>query len=133
MIPYGRQFISDEDIDAVVQVLKSDFLTQGPVVPKFEDSIKKYCNVDYAFALNSATSALHIACLALEVKKGDYVWTSANSFVASANCAIYCGANIDFVDIDKVTNNISIQLWNTKHRASNWRSKREKRLMNTYI
>ena len=109
MIPYGRQFISDDDIEAVVKVLKSDFLTQGPVVPKFEDSIKNYCNVDYAFALNSATSALHIACLALGVKKGDYVWTSANSFVASANCAIYCGASVDFVDIDKVTNNISIQ------------------------
>ncbi len=123
MIPYGRQFISEDDIDAVVKVLKSDFLTQGPVVPKFEDSIKNYCNVDYAFALNSATSALHIACLALGVEKGDYVWTSANSFVASANCAIYCGASIDFVDIDKVTNNISIQALEKKLKVAKLENK----------
>jgi UDP-4-amino-4,6-dideoxy-N-acetyl-beta-L-altrosamine transaminase len=108
MIPYGKQDITQDDIDSVVKVLKSDFLTQGPVVPVFEDMIKNYCNVKYAFALNSATSALHIACLALGIQKGDIVWTSANTFVASANCALYCGASIDFIDINPETNNISL-------------------------
>lgn len=107
MIPYGRQTISDEDIAAVVAVLKSDFLTQGPAVPQFEQSIANYCGAKYAVAVNSATSALHIACLALGVKKGDYVWTTPNTFVASANCARYCGAKIDFVDIDPLTFNLS--------------------------
>ena len=95
-IPYGRQDISEDDITEVIKVLKSDFLTQGPQVPIFEDNISKYVGSDFAFAVNSATSALHIACLALEVGKGDLVWTSPNTFVASANCALYCGANIDF-------------------------------------
>ena len=108
-IPYGRQNITDEDIDAVVNVLKSDYLTQGPKVPGFEDAIKEHCNVGYAFAMNSATSALHVACLALDVGKGDIVWTTPITFVASANCALYCGATVDFVDIDQRTYNLSIQ------------------------
>ncbi|MEY4861419.1 MAG: hypothetical protein RL059_1118 [Bacteroidota bacterium] len=108
MIPYGRQDISQADILAVVDVLKSDFLTQGPVVPAFEKAISEYCNSNYAFAVNSATSALHIACLALGVSKGDLVWTSPITFVASANCALYCDADIDFVDIDAATYNMSV-------------------------
>jgi len=106
-IPYGRQTISSADIQAVVDVLKSDFLTQGPVVPKFEEMVANYCDVSHAVAVNSATSALHIACLALGVGPGDLVWTSPITFVASANCARYCGADIDFVDIDPLTFNMS--------------------------
>lgn len=108
MIPYGRQSISNADIQAVIDVLKSDFLTQGPAVPAFENAIQDYCGVDYAVAVNSATSALHIACLALGVGEGDIVWTSPITFVASANCALYCGAKIDFVDIDPQTYNLSV-------------------------
>ncbi len=108
-IPYGRQNITEEDIEAVVNVLKSDYLTQGPKVPEFENAIKEYCNVEYALAMNSATSALHVACLALDVGKGDIVWTTPITFVASANCALYCGATVDFVDIDPRTYNLSIQ------------------------
>ena len=108
MIPYGRQDISEEDIEAVVDVLKSDFLTQGPTVPAFEKSVADYCQAKYAVAVNSATSALHIACLSLGVGKGDIVWTSPITFVASANCALYCGADVDFVDIDAKTYKISI-------------------------
>jgi len=107
MIPYGRQDISEADIQAVVDVLRSDFLTQGPVVPAFEKSIAQYCGDGYAVAVNSATSALHIACLALGVGNGDVVWTSPITFVASANCALYCGADVDFVDIDPRTYNLS--------------------------
>jgi len=107
MIPYGKQDISDDDIAAVVAVLKSDFLTQGPQVPKFEEALKNYVGAKHAVAVNSATSALHIACLALGVDAGDEVWTSPNSFVASANCARMCGAKVDFVDIDANTYNIS--------------------------
>tara|TARA_B100000035_G_scaffold94563_2_gene80081 strand:+ start:205 stop:1383 length:1179 start_codon:yes stop_codon:yes gene_type:complete len=106
MIPYGRQNITKEDIQAVVDVLKSDFLTQGPLVPQFEQSVAKYTGAKFGVAVNSATSALHIACLALGVKKGDLVWTSPITFVASANCALYCGASVDFVDIDKKTFNM---------------------------
>lgn len=106
MIPYGRQDITTADIDAVVAVLQSDFLTQGPVVPRFERRLADYCGASHAVAVNSGTSALHIACLALGVGKGDLVWTSAITFVASANCALYCGASIDFVDIDPRTYNI---------------------------
>jgi len=109
MIPYGRQDISEEDIQAVVQVLKSDFLTQGPMVPAFEKAVTDYCGAKHAFAVNSATSALHIACLALEVGPGDFVWTSPITFVASANCALYCGAMVDFVDIDPRTYNMSVE------------------------
>lgn len=108
MIPYGRQNISQDDIDAVVEVLKSDFITQGPVVPEFEKVVANYCGAKYAVAVNSATSALHIACLALGVGPGDLVWTSPVTFVASANCARYCGADVDFVDIDPRTYNMSI-------------------------
>lgn len=108
MIPYGKQNISKEDIEAVIEVLKSDFLTQGPAVPLFESKVREIINVKYAVAVNSATSALHLACLALGVKEGDLVWTSPISFVASANCARYCGAEIDFVDIDKQTYNMEI-------------------------
>jgi UDP-4-amino-4,6-dideoxy-N-acetyl-beta-L-altrosamine transaminase len=100
MIPYGRQEITQEDIDAVVAVLRSDFLTQGPLVPRFEDKLAAYCGATHAVAVNSATSALHIACLALSLGKGDWLWTTPNTFVASANCALYCGAQVDFVDID---------------------------------
>ncbi|GAB0109630.1 UDP-4-amino-4,6-dideoxy-N-acetyl-beta-L-altrosamine transaminase [Pseudoalteromonas distincta] len=108
MIPYGKQSISQADIDAVVGVLESDWLTQGPKVPMFESTVTNYCNVDFACATNSATSALHIACLALDVGKNDIVWTSPISFVASANCALYCGAKIDFVDIDLASGNMSV-------------------------
>lgn len=109
MVPYGRQSISQQDIDAVIDVLKSDFLTQGPQVPAFEHSIAEYCGAKHAFAVNSATSALHIACLALGLGKGDVLWTSPITFVASANCALYCGADVDFVDIDERTYNMSVQ------------------------
>lgn len=108
-IPYSRQDINQEDIDAVIAVLRSEFLTQGPLVPAFEDAITKFCNASYAIAVNSATSALHIACLALDVGKGDIVWTTSITFVASANCALYCGAEVDFVDIDPLTYNISVK------------------------
>ena len=109
MIPYGKQNLSDDDIAAVVEVLKSDFLTQGPKVPEFEQAIAQYCGAKFATATNSATSALHIACLALDVGKSDLVWTSPISFVASSNCALYCGATVDFVDIDIHNGNISVQ------------------------
>ncbi len=108
MIPYGKQDINQTDIDAVINVLQSDWLTQGPQVPLFEQALAQACQVDYAIAVNSATSALHIALLALEVGKGDIVWTSPVTFVASANCALYCGAAIDFVDIDLSSGNMSI-------------------------
>lgn len=109
MIPYGRQSISQDDIQAVVDVMQSDFLTQGPLVPQFEAAVAAYCGIEHAVAVNSATSALHIACLALGVGPGDVVWTSPNTFVASANCALYCGASVDFVDIDPVTYNMCVQ------------------------
>lgn len=108
-IPYGRQNISEEDIKAVVEVLKSDFLTQGPVVPEFEKIVSKYCGAAYGIAVNSATSALHTACLALGVGPGDLVWTTPITFVASANCVRYCGADVDFVDIDPRTYNLSVE------------------------
>lgn len=105
-IPYGRQDITDSDIHEVVAVLKSDFLTQGPVVPRFENKVAEYCGAKYALAVNSATSGLHIACLALGLQKGDRLWTTPITFVASANCGLYCGAEIDFVDIDPQTYNL---------------------------
>jgi UDP-4-amino-4,6-dideoxy-N-acetyl-beta-L-altrosamine transaminase len=108
MIPYGRQDISEADIQAVLEVLRSDFLTQGPAVPAFEKAVAGYCRAQHAVAVNSATSALHIACLALGVGHGDWVWTSPITFVASANCARYCGADVDFVDIDPRTYNMSV-------------------------
>ncbi len=106
MIPYGRQDINQDDIDSVVAVLRSDFVTQGPVVPAFEKSVTDYCGAHYAVAANSATSVLHIACLALGVGKGDLVWTTPITFVASANCALYCGASVDFLDINPRTYNL---------------------------
>ena len=108
-IPYGRQDIDSEDIQAVINVLKSDFLTQGPVINSFEAAVSSYVGAQYAVACNSATSALHLACLALGVGHGDSVWTSAITFVASANCALYCGAKVDFVDIDLATYNMSME------------------------
>lgn len=109
MIPYGRQDITEEDIQAVVDVLRSDFLTQGPAIPAFELIVKEYCGAKHAVAVNSATSALHIACLALGLGPGDWLWTSPITFVASANCALYCGARVDFVDIDPLTYNLSVE------------------------
>ena len=106
MIPYGRQLINQSDIDAVVEVLNSDFLTQGPKVPLFENLITTYVGAKYGVATNSATSALHIACLALGLGADDWLWTSPITFVSSANVALYCGANVDFVDIDPLTNNL---------------------------
>lgn len=106
MIPYGKQDISQADIDAVVEVLKSDFLTQGPKVPLFESTVSAYCGVQHVVALNNATSALHVSCLALGLGKGDWLWTTPITFVASANCGLYCGAQVDFVDIDPFTYNL---------------------------
>jgi UDP-4-amino-4,6-dideoxy-N-acetyl-beta-L-altrosamine transaminase len=118
MIPYGRQDISEADIQAVVDVLRSDWLTQGPAVPRFERCVAEYTGARHAVAANSATGALHIACLALGVGPGDCVWTSPNTFVASANCALYCGANVDFVDIDARTYNMSVQCLADKLQAA---------------
>lgn len=106
-IPYGRQDITSADIDAVVTTLKSDYLTQGPRVPEFEEAVAAHVGAAHAVAVNSATSALHIACLALGLGPGDWMWTSPITFVASANCALYCGARVDFVDIDPRTYNLS--------------------------
>jgi UDP-4-amino-4,6-dideoxy-N-acetyl-beta-L-altrosamine transaminase len=108
MIPYGRQTISENDIDAVVKVLRSDFLTQGPKVPEFESALCGITGARHAIAMNSATSALHAACLALGVGPNDRLWTSPNTFVASANCGVYCGAAVDFIDIDPETFNLSV-------------------------
>lgn len=105
-IPYGRHTVSEADIQAVVDVLRSDFLTQGPAVPAFEEAVASYCHAQYGVAVNSATSALHIACLALGLGPGDWLWTSPITFVASANCGLYCGAQVDFVDIDPRTFNL---------------------------
>jgi len=118
-IPYGKHDISRDDINAVVEVLKSDFLTQGPAIKAFEDSIVKYTGAKYAVAVNSNTSGLHIACIVLGLSGGDLLWTSPNTFVASANCGRFCGADVDFVDIDLQTFNISItalkeKLYNAK-------------------
>lgn len=106
MIPYGKQLISRSDIDSVLEVLESDFLTQGECVPRFEKRVSEYCDAGFGVAVNSATSALHVACMALGLRQGDYLWTSPNTFVASANAALYCGAEVDFVDIDPRTYNL---------------------------
>lgn len=108
-IPYGRQDVTDDDTDAVLEVLRSDWLTQGPRVPAFETAIASYCGVAHAVAVNSATSALHIACAALGLGPGDRLWTSPNTFLASATCALYCGAAVDFVDIDPRSRNMSVE------------------------
>jgi len=107
MIPYGKQDITQEDVDAVLAALTSSNLTQGPQIPLFEAAVMAVCDAKYAVAVNNATSALHIACLALGLGPGDWLWTTPNTFVASANCALYCGAHVDFVDIDPHTWNMS--------------------------
>lgn len=109
VIKYGRQFIDSDDIESVINILKSDWLTQGPAVPKFEDSIARKVGAKFGVATNSATSALHIAYLSLGLKAGDILWSCPNSFVATTNAAIFCGAEIDFVDIDPDTFNIDIE------------------------
>ena len=114
MIPFSKQFISQEDIDCVVKVLKSDFLTQGPNTIKFEKKISQYTNSKYAVSSNSGSSSLHLACLAIGLNKNEIVWTVPNTFAASANCALNCGAKIDFVDIDSQTWNIDIKLLKKK-------------------
>lgn len=108
-IPYGRQNINKQDIDAVLAVLRSDWLTQGPTIERFEQSVAEYCGVKYAVAVSNATAALHIACLAAGLGAGDILWTSPNTFVASANCGLYCGAEVNFVDIDQHSYNLSIE------------------------
>ena len=113
-IPYGRQDIQSDDIEAVVSVLRSDWLTQGPAVGGFEEALTNLCGAKHAVAMNSATSALHLACVALGLGPGDRLWTSPNTFVASANCALYCGAQIDFVDIDLRTGNMSADALSAK-------------------
>jgi UDP-4-amino-4,6-dideoxy-N-acetyl-beta-L-altrosamine transaminase len=117
-IPYGRQLVDKDDIDAVVSVLKSSFLTQGPMVPKFENAVSNHVAAKYSVAVNSATSALHIACLALNLGPGDWLWTSPNTFVASANCALYCGAKVDFVDIDNRTYNMCTEALEKKLKSA---------------
>lgn len=108
-IPYGRQDISQEDIDAVIEVLRSDWITQGPAIERFEQAVANYCGAKYAVAVSSATAALHIACIAANLGQGDILWTSPNSFVASANCGLYCNAKVDFIDIDPNTYNLSVE------------------------
>jgi UDP-4-amino-4,6-dideoxy-N-acetyl-beta-L-altrosamine transaminase len=119
MIPYGRQDISAEDIDAVTEVLRSDWLTQGQAGPRFEQAMAAYCGSRNAIAVSNATAALHIACLAFDLGPGDYLWTTPNTFVASANCALYCGASVDFVDIDPRTYNMSVPALTEKLEAAN--------------
>lgn len=118
MIPYGRQEVTQADIDAVTSVLSSDFLTQGPQVPRFEAAVGSYCGASHALAVNSATSALHISCLALGLGAGDWLWTSPITFVASANCAKYCGAQVDFVDIDPKSFNMCVNALRVKLAAA---------------
>lgn len=108
MIPYGLHSVTQSDIKAVVEVLESEFLTQGPVVPKFEQAVAEKCGAGFGVAVNSGTSALHVACRALGLKSGDTLWTVPNTFVASANCGLYCGSNVDFIDIDPESWNMSV-------------------------
>ena len=124
MIPYARQDINADDIEAVTEILRGDWITQGPVVPAFEEAVAGNCAARFGVAVNSATSALHIACLALDVGPGDVVWTSPNTFVASANCALYCGAEVDFVDIDPDTLCLSPEA--LRHKLELVRSKGER-------
>lgn len=118
MIPYGRQSIDEADIDAVIQVLKSDWLTQGPTVERFEAALASRCQAGFAVAVSNATAALHIACVAADLGPGDLLWTTPNTFVASANCARYCGADVDFVDIDPLTWNLDAKALHTKLEAA---------------
>ena len=133
MIPYGRQDISQADIDAVVAVLQSDFLTQGPQVPLFEQTVAKHVGAEHALAVNSATSALHIACLALGLGQGDWLWTTPVTFVASANCGLYCGAQVDFVDIDPRTYNLCPQALEAKLVAAEKEGKLPKVLVAVHL
>ncbi len=114
MIPYGKQSLSEDDIQAVVDVLRSDFITQGPQVPAFEKALSGYCGAQHGVAVNSATSALHIACRALGLGQNDWLWTTPISFVASANCGLYCGSQVDFIDIDPQTYNLCPKKLETK-------------------
>lgn len=118
MIPYGHQDISDDDIEAVTRVLRSDWLTQGPAIEQFEQAVARHCGVKHAVAVSNATAALHIACLAAGLGEGDQLWTSPNTFVASANCGLYCGATVDFVDIDPRTYNLSVESLTAKLAAT---------------
>ena len=118
MIPYGRQDINQDDIEAVTNVLNSDWITQGPVIERFEKAVAEYIGAAYGVAVNSATSALHVACLALDLGPGDRLWTSPNTFVASANCALFCGAQVDFVDIDPLTCNMSVSALESRLRQA---------------
>ncbi|WP_347330273.1 UDP-4-amino-4,6-dideoxy-N-acetyl-beta-L-altrosamine transaminase [Marinimicrobium locisalis] len=133
MIPYGRQHIDDKDIEAVVETLQSDFLTQGPCVPAFEQAISDRVNSRHAIAVNSATSALHLACLALGVGSGDRVWTSPITFVASANCARMCGAEVDFVDIDLETGNMSVSELASRLESANARGELPKVIIPVHL
>ncbi len=133
MIPYGRQDISQADIDAVVAVLQSDFLTQGPQVPLFEQTVAKHVGAEHALAVNSATSALHIACVALGLGQGDWLWTTPVTFVASANCGLYCGAQVDFVDIDPRTYNLCPQALEAKLGAAEKEGKLPKVLVAVHL
>ncbi|HTU12660.1 MAG TPA: UDP-4-amino-4,6-dideoxy-N-acetyl-beta-L-altrosamine transaminase [Allosphingosinicella sp.] len=117
-LSYGRQHITDADVAAVAEVLRSDFLTQGPAVPRFEAALQALTGAPHVFAMANATAALHLSCLACDVGPGDVVWTSPNSFVASANCALYCGADADFVDIDPATFNMSADALEAKLAAA---------------
>ncbi len=122
MIPYGRQHIIDADVDAVARVLRSDWLTQGPLVPRFEGALAGRCGANHALAMSSATAALHIACLALDLGPGDVLWTTPNTFVATANCARYCGADVDFVDIDPRTYNMCVDALDEKLQSAQVRN-----------
>jgi UDP-4-amino-4,6-dideoxy-N-acetyl-beta-L-altrosamine transaminase len=118
MIPYGRQDINEDDLAAVRAVLTSDYLTQGPVVPRFEEAVATYCGASHGVAVNSATSALHVACMALDLGPGDVLWTVPNTFVASANVGLYCGADVDFVDTDPDTYVMSVDALRAKLETS---------------
>ena len=133
MIPYSRQLIQKNDIEAVNKVLKSNYLTQGPIVEKFEKNFSKYCNVNFAVSVNSATSGLHIACLSLNLKKDDILWTTPISFIASANCALYCGAKVDFVDIDINTFNIDTSYLKEKLKIAKLKKKLPKIIVVVHI
>lgn len=132
-IKYGRQEIIKSDIDAVNEILKSDWLTQGPTVPLFEEKVAEYCGSKYSIATNSATSALHIACLALNLKKGDTLWTCPNTFVASSNAALYCGANVDFVDCNEQTYNIDVKKLEAKLHEAKQKNKLPKIVMPVHL
>lgn len=114
VIPYGKQWINEEDIQSVIDVLRGDWLTQGPTIERFERAVAEYCGAQYAVAVSNATAGLHLACLAAGLGPGDRLWTSPNTFVASANCALYCGAQVDFVDIDPRTYNMDVRALATK-------------------